>query len=110
MIVFSKEVSRPPRARALAHGREDDAEEESGLGSPSTVKRSLDLLALRVPSTLRCVEAAHWILNLPADVSEVCIDTSQDLLIYVLYVICFAFLGSLIHKYLHFSFSGVIVR
>jgi hypothetical protein len=96
VIVFSKEVSRPPRARARAHGHEDDAE-EVGLRPLSTTKRSLDLLSLRVPSALRRVEAAHWVLSLPADVSEVCIDASQDLLIYVLYVIFFAFFGSLIH-------------
>ena len=85
VIVFSKEVSRPVRARA--HGHEDDAEEEIGLRPLSTMKRSLDLLFLRVPSALRRVEAAHWVLSLHADVSEVCIDASQDLLIYVLYVI-----------------------
>jgi hypothetical protein len=47
----------------------------------------LDLLVLRVPSALRRVDAAHWVLSLPADVDEVCIDASQDLLIYLLYVI-----------------------
>jgi hypothetical protein len=91
LIVFSKEVSRPVRARARAHGHEDDAEEEVGLRLPSTMQRSLDLLVLRVPSALRRVEAAHWVLSLPANVSEVCIDASQDLLIYVLYVIYLLF-------------------
>jgi len=46
-----------------------------------------DLLVLRVPSALRRVEAAHWVLDLPARPSELCVDESQDLLIYVLYVI-----------------------
>jgi hypothetical protein len=92
LIVFSKEVSRPVRARARAHGHEDDdAEAEVGLRLPSTTERSLDLLVLRVPSALRRVEAAHWVLSLPTNVSEVCIDASQDLLIYVLYVIYLLF-------------------
>jgi hypothetical protein len=47
----------------------------------------LDLLVLRVPSALRRVEAAHWVLGLPVGAGEVCIDASQDLLIYMLYVI-----------------------
>lgn len=46
-----------------------------------------DLLVLRVPSTLRRVGAAHWLLNLPAEMNEMCIDASQDLLIYLWYVI-----------------------
>jgi hypothetical protein len=45
----------------------------------------LDLLVLRIPSALRRVEAAHWVLPLPADTREVCIDASQDLLIYLRY-------------------------
>jgi hypothetical protein len=49
----------------------------------------LDLLVVRVPSALRHVEAAHWVLALPVDAGEVCIDASQDLLIYLLYVIDF---------------------
>jgi len=43
-----------------------------------------NLLVLRVPSALRRVEAAHWVLDLPASASELCVDESQDLLIYVL--------------------------
>lgn len=50
-------------------------------------KPRLDLLVSRVPSALRRVEAAHWVLGLPADAGEMCIDASQDLLVYVLYVI-----------------------
>jgi hypothetical protein len=91
VIVFSKEVSRSARARARAHGHEDDAEEEVSLRPLSTMERSLEVLSVRVPSALRRVEAAHWVLSLPAGVSDLCIDASQDLLIYVLYVICFAF-------------------
>ncbi|KAI9508980.1 hypothetical protein F5148DRAFT_1367474 [Russula earlei] len=44
---------------------------------------ALVLLVLRVPSALRRIEAAHWSLALPANVSALCIDSSQDLLIYV---------------------------
>ncbi|KAI0294189.1 hypothetical protein BC826DRAFT_353329 [Russula brevipes] len=44
----------------------------------------LDLLVLRVPSALRRVEAAQWTLALPAGVEYVCIDATQDLLIYLL--------------------------
>lgn len=51
------------------------------------MERSLELLSFRVPSALRRVEAAHWVLSLPAGVGDLCIDASQDLLIYVLYVI-----------------------
>jgi hypothetical protein len=46
----------------------------------------LDLLVWRVPSAPRRIEAAHWVLGLPAGAGELCIDASQDLLIYVLYV------------------------
>jgi hypothetical protein len=47
----------------------------------------LDLLVLRVPSALRRVEAAQWTLALPAGVMYVCVDATQDLLIYLLCVI-----------------------
>jgi hypothetical protein len=47
----------------------------------------LDLHVLRVPSVLRRTDVAHWVLDLPAEVNELCVDVSQDLLIYVLYVI-----------------------
>lgn len=49
----------------------------------------LNLLVLRAPSALRRVEAAHWVLDLPGNAGDVCIDASQDLLIYRLYVIHF---------------------
>jgi hypothetical protein len=52
-------------------------------------KPRLDLLVLRVPSALRRVEAAHWVLALPPRAREVCIDASQDLLIYIVYVVFF---------------------
>jgi hypothetical protein len=83
VIVFSKEVSRP----ALEYGRDHERRSEAmqvGLRPP--MERHVELLVLRVPSALRRVEAAHWVLTLPADANEVCIDASQDLLIYVLYV------------------------
>lgn len=51
----------------------------------------LNLLVLRVPSALRRVEAAHWVLDLPGNAGDVCIDASQDLLVYRLYVILFDF-------------------
>lgn len=59
----------------------------------------LDLLVLRVPSALRCVKAAHWMLALPVDVCEVCVDASQDLLIYLLYVIIMSFIIPHLKRY-----------
>lgn len=81
VIVFSKEVSRPAEDHRRERGRGDEAEQVR-LGPP--MERHMELLVLRVPSALRRVEAAHWVLSLPADAREVCIDASQDLLIYVL--------------------------
>jgi hypothetical protein len=79
LMVFSKEVSRPTQ--------QDDARgRERGNGLRPPMERHTALLVLCVPSALRRVEAAHWTLSLPVDAREVCIDASQDLLIYVLYV------------------------
>ena len=49
----------------------------------------LVLLVLRVPSALRRIDAAYWMLTLPPDVGSRFIqtDASQDLLIYPSYVI-----------------------
>ena len=74
IIVFSKNI-RP--------GVPDG--DELAIGNPEP---RLGLLVLRVPSALRKIDAAHWILTLPSDVDRVCIDASQDLLIYLSYVIC----------------------
>ncbi|KAH9979192.1 hypothetical protein BJV74DRAFT_888115 [Russula compacta] len=69
IIVFSKEIWQ---------GVPD--EDDAAIGSP---EHRLGLLVLRVPSALRRIDAAHWMLNLPSDVvSRLCIDASQDLLIY----------------------------
>ena len=83
VMVFSKEVSRPAQDHRSERERGDEAG-QVGLRPP--MERHMVLLVLRVPSALRRVEATHWMLSLPADASEVCIDASQDLLIYVLYV------------------------
>ena len=78
VMVFSRDSRQPDNRRRKS---DNDAEVASDPG--------VDLLVLRVPSALRRVEATHWVLPLPADVREVCIDASQDLLIYLLYVISF---------------------
>jgi hypothetical protein len=67
-----------------------------------------DLLVLRVPSALRRVKAAHWVLDLPASASELCVDELQDLLIYVLYVICLSFSFWEGDALFHFGCLGVI--
>lgn len=78
VMVFSRNGKQPEN-----QSRNWDNDTEAALEPRS------DLLVLRVPSTLRRVGAAHWVLNLPAEVNEVCIDVSQDLLIYIWYVIFF---------------------
>jgi hypothetical protein len=47
----------------------------------------LDLLVVRVPSLLRRIEGAQWMLWLPVSAGELCIDAAQDLLLYVLCVV-----------------------
>ena len=55
-----------------------------------------ELLVCRVPSAIRRIELAHWVLTVPFGITDICIDASQDLLIYCLYVassrfsLCFA--------------------
>jgi hypothetical protein len=71
VMVFSKDNSQA----ALAYGGEVRPEPR------------LNIFVLGIPSALRRVEATHWVLDLPAGASELCVDVSQDLLIYVLYVI-----------------------
>jgi len=75
VMVFSRDGRWPGNPR---RERNDD-------GVLLPLEPCLDLLVLRVPSALRRVEAAHWVLPLPADTGEVCIDASQDLLIYLRY-------------------------
>lgn len=75
VMVFSRDSRQ---SENNSRRRDDDAEV-----APDP---HLDLLVLRVPSALRRVKAAHWMLALPVDVCEVCIDASRDLLIYLLYV------------------------
>src|SRR6266404_4695565 len=48
-----------------------------------TIDDHLDVLVVRVGSPHRRVEGAQWVLYLPKDATEMCIDASQDLLIYV---------------------------
>ncbi|KAI0253742.1 hypothetical protein BJV78DRAFT_1280787 [Lactifluus subvellereus] len=76
ILVFSKDV----HATSDGHIRSRHGEHRLEVRP----KPRLDLLVFRVPSALRRVEAAHWVLDLPADAGGVCIDASQDLLIYVL--------------------------
>ena len=75
IIIFSKDI---------VQGVSDGDNAAIGNGEPR-----LGLLILRVPSALRKIDAAHWMLTLPPGVSSGCIrvDASQDLLIYPLYVI-----------------------
>lgn len=51
-------------------------------GAP--VGAHLDLLVIRVPSPLRRIKGSQWMLWLPANAGDLCIDAAQDLLIYVL--------------------------
>ncbi|KAH8993451.1 hypothetical protein EDB92DRAFT_406061 [Lactarius akahatsu] len=48
-----------------------------------------ELFVCRTPSAIRRIELAHWVLTVPFGITDVCIDASQDLLIY--------FLGSISH-------------
>ena len=84
VMVFSRRSRQPENHRGKL--TDEDAQIMAMMGP------RLNLLVLRVPSALRRVEAAHWVLDLPGYVSEVCIDASQDLLIYLTsYVILFNF-------------------
>ena len=73
VMVFSRRSKQPENYRGK--WIDEDAEVKAMTGP------RLNLLVFRVPSALRRVEAAHWVLELPGNVSEVCIDASQDLLI-----------------------------
>ena len=80
VMVFSRRSSQPENHR----GKRNDVDAEV----MALVGPRFNLLVLRVPSVLRRVEAAHWVLDLPGNVAaEVCIDASQDLLIYQSYVL-----------------------
>ncbi|KAI9437566.1 hypothetical protein H4582DRAFT_283384 [Lactarius indigo] len=48
-----------------------------------------ELFVCRTPSVIRRIELAHWVLTVPFGITDICIDASQDLLIY--------FLGSTSH-------------
>ena len=87
IMVFSRLSRLPENHRGKWNNEE--AERIALLGP------RLNLLVVRVPSVLRRVEAAHWLLDLPGNVADLCIDASQNLLIYrssyvVLFVFCFA--------------------
>jgi hypothetical protein len=79
ILVFSKDSNHPDSS---AHPPSQGPRHDHTFPKPG-----LDLLVLRLPSTPRQVDAAQWVLGLPEDAGELCIDASQDLLIYVLYVI-----------------------
>ena len=44
-----------------------------------------ELIVCRAPSAIRRIELAHWVLTVPFGITDICIDASQDLLIYFLY-------------------------
>ncbi|KAN0138294.1 hypothetical protein V8E53_003757 [Lactarius tabidus] len=43
-----------------------------------------ELMVCRAPSAIRRIELAHWVLTVPFGITDICIDASQDLLIYFL--------------------------
>jgi hypothetical protein len=89
VMVFSRRSLRPRNHWGIWNdGNAELMMALTGLGP-------LDLLVLRVPSALRRVQAAHWVLDLPVCAGEVCIDASQDLLIYLSY----AFFFSTLHPF-----------
>ncbi|KAI9453792.1 hypothetical protein BJY52DRAFT_1189359 [Lactarius psammicola] len=45
-----------------------------------------ELLVCRAPSAIRRIELAHWVLTVPFGITDICIDASQDLLIYFLHI------------------------
>lgn len=45
-----------------------------------------ELIICRAPSAIRRIEQAHWVLTVPFGITDICIDASQDLFIYFLYV------------------------
>jgi hypothetical protein len=45
-----------------------------------------ELVVCRAPSAIRRIELAHWVLTVPFGITDICIDASQDLFIYFLYV------------------------
>lgn len=49
-----------------------------------------ELMVCRAPSAIRRIELAHWVLTVPFGITDICIDASQDLLIYFLYVSLFS--------------------
>ena len=102
VMVFSKKVSRPAQDHRHDERERGDEAEQVGLRPP--MGRHMVLLVLRVPSALRRVEVAHWMLSLPANAREVCIDASQDLLIYVSYVTSHCSLYP--NRHSHFSSFG----
>jgi hypothetical protein len=77
------QINTYPLSRDLAdRGALDDSDNKDTEVRPIT---QLDLLVFRIPSALRRIGAAHWVLSLPGYAGEVCADASQNLLIYVLY-------------------------
>jgi len=89
IMVFSRRSSQPANHRGKWN--EEDAEVMALMGP------RFNLLVLRVPSALRRVEAAHWVLDLPGNVKEVCIDASQDLLICLSSYVILFFIASFLH-------------
>ncbi len=83
VMAFSKDSRQP--------GHRPRRMNDDGAEVITPPESRLDLV-LRVPSALRRIEAAYWVLPLPEDpmpedAGQVCIGASQDLLIYLRYAI-----------------------
>ena len=85
-------------AKDIMQGMSDGGDAAIGRPEPPC------LLVLRVPSALRRIDAAYWMLTLPPGVSSGCIrvDASQDLLLYPSYVIFLIFPFSSSEKVIKF--------
>ena len=44
-----------------------------------------ELIVCRAPSAIKRIELAHWVVTVPFGMTDICIDASQDLLIFFLY-------------------------
>jgi len=64
----------------------DGSKGECSPDADVAIDRHLDVLVVRVGSPHRRIEGAQWTLYLPAHATKMCIDASQDLLIYPLCV------------------------
>ena len=86
IIVFTREC----KSARSEHRDEADARHTPTAPPPEA---HIDLLVVRVPSPLRRIEGARWMVRLPEGVYNLCIDAAQDLLIYELFVVFFWLFG-----------------